>query len=201
MLEKYFVKNKDTTVGHILVNSKEKRYVVNKSALASLPVIDVYPIGIFPAKIEFGSLNIDTEYCPSEKDIYSWLKDRIFPRDRQGSNNLLKALGVLKYDIWDIAVKTKAATYMDNFWLTVNENESFEHSHPRGKFYSEPTQVTKKDGGPASFMIFDEHVLNAAYLNQLRKIVQNSSHKRKRTFTGSEWLKSEFFNDSPNKEH
>lgn len=65
-----------------------------------------YPLGLYKLKRNnSGQFYINKDTFPNEEDIRLWLSDRVFPKGRQGANQILESLGLFTYDSWEIAKK------------------------------------------------------------------------------------------------
>lgn len=72
--------------------------------------------GLLPEQIPFG-LFMNSEYETLFK-IHDWACKRCFPPERFGADELLKELGLDKYDRWEIVKRTGAEmTGVDKFWI------------------------------------------------------------------------------------
>ena len=55
--------------------------------------------------------------APMER-LVEWAEDRVMPEDRIGVEEILKELGLTRYDPWDIVKRTGAkASYLDDYWI------------------------------------------------------------------------------------
>jgi len=54
-----------------------------------------------------------------------WKKERVFPKNRYGSRQLLKELGIKKYNVEEIAEKTRCSLSNDPYWLATEEDDTF----------------------------------------------------------------------------
>jgi len=55
-----------------------------------------------------------------------FLKDRVFGENRRDIHTLLARLGILGYDMFEIAKRTRAFVLTDKFWLSYSEAEDYE---------------------------------------------------------------------------
>lgn len=54
----------------------------------------------------------------------NWVsQDRVFPENRIGAKELLKELGLDRYDGWEIAKKTNARLGNDYYWVDFGEGD------------------------------------------------------------------------------
>lgn len=52
------------------------------------------------------------------EEFVKWVSERCFPEDRVDKDDVLKALGLKKYDPWEIVKITKGVLYgIDDFWV------------------------------------------------------------------------------------
>jgi hypothetical protein len=66
-------------------------------------------------------------------DIMDWAEHRVFPRERIGKDILLLELGLDHYDPWAIAMKTRASTMDDWWWIKLDKKDTFRETTVRGK--------------------------------------------------------------------
>lgn len=72
--------------------------------------------GVEPIDVPFG-LFMKSKYEDLFR-IQKWASTRCFPPDRFGADELLKELGLDRYDPWEIVKKTGARmTGLDEFWI------------------------------------------------------------------------------------
>ncbi len=57
--------------------------------------------------------------------LEGWKKERVFPKNRYGSKQLLKELGLKKYDVDKIAELTRCSLTNDPYWLAISEDDTF----------------------------------------------------------------------------
>jgi hypothetical protein len=50
-------------------------------------------------------------------EFINWASDRCFPENRVGAKELLKELGLDRYDGWEIVKKTGGKLETDRFWI------------------------------------------------------------------------------------
>lgn len=50
-------------------------------------------------------------------ELINWASDRCFPENRVGAEQLLKELGLDRYDGWEIVKKTGGRLETDRFWI------------------------------------------------------------------------------------
>lgn len=132
MLETYFLRYKNIIIGKFINNHPDLAYIPNAANASSIPNGLGYPIGLYPLdKSRFNRLVPDTLHKPEDKDIRRWLSDRVFPREREGVSALLDALGLSRYDVWEIAKRTHAVTMHDHYWMSDSLQDTFEKIHPR----------------------------------------------------------------------
>lgn len=138
MSKRFFLRYKSTPIAVITETESGLAYESLPEA-RSLPYGLGYPIGIYPVDFSSDHLRPDAAYVPTGKDILFWLGDRVFPKEREGSSALLKAIGLSEYDEWEIAKKTRATTYNDDYWLSDDPSDRYEDVHPRAKLRTRKT--------------------------------------------------------------
>jgi len=72
------------------------------------------------------------------EDLQEWIKDRVFPRDRCGCEDLLRELGLDFYDEWQIAKRTRASLMTDFYWLSFDDSDYYEKFSARGRAKIKP---------------------------------------------------------------
>jgi hypothetical protein len=130
MSENYFLRYKNKTIGVFSKIDNRLSYKPNKEIADTIPNGLGYPLGLFPLDFSKKGLFPLINYFPSEDDIKLWLSDRVFPADREGAYNLLNAMGLNTYDMWEIAKRTKAVSYNDHYWMSSDPNDKYEDIHP-----------------------------------------------------------------------
>jgi len=60
------------------------------------------------------------------KDFGDFLGHRVFSENRRDSRMLLARMGLVDYDVFDIAKRTRAFSLSDKLWIAYSENEEFE---------------------------------------------------------------------------
>lgn len=127
---RYFLKYYDETIGYFIV-SNQKKYFSTENA-KNIPYGHGFPLGLYPLdKSKKGIIFPLINYTPSEEDIYHWINDRVFPKNRDGAYQLLESIGLSSYDAWDIFIYTKGMTFLDFYWITRDENEKYQDNHIR----------------------------------------------------------------------
>jgi hypothetical protein len=87
------------------------------------------PIGLFYGRKECTAL-----------ELIEWAKKRIFPSERMGADELLKELGIDRYEPWWIAKETRASLMDDWWWIKLSSGDKFETSSARGRAGYEPVR-------------------------------------------------------------
>lgn len=121
MIDKYILMNADTPVGELIYDTNTKKFsfekydtIVNKGNI---------PLGMYSYK------NWNLEYKPTHEDIVFWLSDRVVPKERQNIDEILRAMGLNDYDMWELCRRTRAMCMEDYFWLS--KGEKYEDVHIR----------------------------------------------------------------------
>ncbi|MFP7474251.1 hypothetical protein SFC55_25025 [Niallia taxi] len=83
-------------------------------------------------KIPWGFLNYNNEFISKYKDSYhhksvvlNWIEERIFPEERQGSDELLNKLNLLEYDQFQVLKNTRASSRYDNYWIKFFADDTY----------------------------------------------------------------------------
>ena len=71
--------------------------------------------------------------CDMEKIVHSWIKERIFPKNRIGAKQLLENLGLKKYDREKIAEITRCSVITDPYWIAYKETDTYYNNSIRGR--------------------------------------------------------------------
>lgn len=121
MIDQYVLMHKDVPVGDLRYNTSTKKFTFNKYDY----IKDKYhlPLGMYSLK----DWNID--YKPTHEDIVFWLEDRVVPKERANIDEILKVMGLIDYDFWEICRRTRAMYMEDYFWLS--KGEKYEDVHIR----------------------------------------------------------------------
>lgn len=61
-------------------------------------------------------------------DLKEWLVFRVPPKTRGNIKVLLKEMGLKKYNVYEVAKKTRASLVGDRWWLKVETTDTFETS-------------------------------------------------------------------------
>ena len=117
MYKRFCLKFKNQTVGYFIESEGQVEYQPNHEVASMLPSGQGYPVGLFRPIISNGRMRPDIEHLPTSQDIERWLSNRIFPKERQGAEQILRSLRLNKYDPWRIAKKTRAISFNDYYWV------------------------------------------------------------------------------------
>jgi hypothetical protein len=60
--------------------------------------------------------------------ILNWIEERIFPPERQASNELLQKMNLTDYDQFAILKYTRASSRYDDFWIKFYPNDTYKHT-------------------------------------------------------------------------
>ncbi|MDU2239820.1 MAG: hypothetical protein E7E23_04520 [Paenibacillus sp.] len=166
---RYFVKQGDIVIGRLVISEKKLEYIPIRSALQRLPVLKVYPPGLFPYTFTNGKADLDSDAKPSEEAILRWMEDRIFPMERQDKDELLKAIGLESYDVITLFQELRGKTSRDALWITENPDEPYS-SEETGSSLSNTDDIDE-------FTATDE----LKNLNLLGELLKHSIHESKTT--------------------
>lgn len=131
MLDKYILKYKDVSVGNLIYDTNIKKFTFTKYD----EIVDrqYLPLGMY----SYENWNID--YKPSHEDIVFWLEDRVVPKERANIDEILKVMGLIDYDFWELCRRTRAMCMEDYFWLS--KGERYEDVHIR--YLSENNRINE----------------------------------------------------------
>jgi hypothetical protein len=121
MIDKYTLMSKDIPVGDLIYDTNTKKF----SFLKYDEITDrkYLPLGMYSYK------NWNVYYKPSHDDIVFWLEDRVVPKERANIDEILKVMGLIDYDFWELCRRTRAMCMEDYFWLS--KGEKYEDVHIR----------------------------------------------------------------------
>lgn len=68
-----------------------------------------------------------------EKVLNTWIKERIFPKNRLGSRKMLRELGLKRYDVAKIAEITRCSLITDPYWIVYKEDDTYSKNSVRGQ--------------------------------------------------------------------
>ncbi len=121
MLDKYILKYKDVSVGNLIYDTNIKKFTFTKYD----EILDrqYLPLGMYSYE------NWNINYKPSHEDIVFWLEDRVVPKERANIDEILKVMGLIDYDFWELCRRTRAMCMEDYFWLS--KGEIYEEVHIR----------------------------------------------------------------------
>ncbi|MCW6078102.1 hypothetical protein [Clostridium sporogenes] len=77
----------------------------------------------------YSYINWNIDYKPTNEDIIFWLKDRVVPKERQNIDEILKVMGLIDYNFWELCRRTRAMCMEEYFWLS--KGEKYEKVHIR----------------------------------------------------------------------
>lgn len=121
MIDKYILMHKDVEVGDLIYDTATKRFIFN--LYHNIKDINHLPLGMYSYK------NWNIEYKPTHEDIVFWLEDRVVPKERANIDEILRVMGLIEYDFWELCRRTRAMCMEDYFWLS--KGEKFEDVHIR----------------------------------------------------------------------
>lgn len=71
--------------------------------------------------------------CDMNDIINAWIKERVFPSNRLGNKRILNEIGLKKYDIKEIAKKSRCSVITDPYWIVYDENDRYSTHSVRGQ--------------------------------------------------------------------
>ncbi|RRJ63826.1 hypothetical protein EHV15_13485 [Paenibacillus oralis] len=172
---RYFVKQGDIVIGRLVITETKLEYIPIRSALRHLPVLKVYPPGLFLYTFTNGVAAVDSTAKPTEEAILRWMEDRIFPKDRQDKDELLKAIGLDSYDVITLFLELKGKTSRDTLWITEDPDEPYSKGETASSLY---------DADDIDEFTATDELKNLKFLNELHigetKTKSYSSEKREK---------------------
>lgn len=121
MIDKYILMCKDVPVGDLIYDTNTKEFSFVK--YGEITERKYLPLGMYSYK------NWNIYYKPSHDDIVFWLEDRVVPKERANIDEILKVMGLIDYDFWELCRRTRAMCMEDYFWLS--KGEKYENVHIR----------------------------------------------------------------------
>lgn len=121
MIDKYILMCKDVPVGDLIYDTNTKEFSFVK--YDEITERKYLPLGMYSYK------NWNIDYKPSHDDIVFWLEDRVVPKERANIDEILKVMGLIDYDFWELCRRTRAMCMEDYFWLS--KGEKYEGVHIR----------------------------------------------------------------------
>lgn len=151
MLDEYVLKYKDVSVGDFIYDTNYKKFTFTKYE----EIVDrkYLPLGMYSYE------NWNITYKPSHEDIVFWLEDRVVPKERANIDEILKVMGLIDYDFWELCRRTRAMCMEDYFWLS--KGERYEDVHIRylaenNRINETPIPFVVQDY-PSEFIILDNN--------------------------------------------
>lgn len=129
MIDKFVLMCKNVEVGDFTYDTVKKEFKFEK--YENIDNRKYLPLGMY------SYLNWNLEYIPTSDDIKFWIEERVMPKERQNVDEVLKAIGLLYYDAWEICRRTRAMCMEDYFWIS--KGEIYEEVHMR--YLSERNRV------------------------------------------------------------
>lgn len=65
-------------------------------------------------------------------ELFSFLADRVFPKERYNSKELLTSIGLENYNVYAIAEKTRASLIEDGLWCKYYTTDTFKYNTIKG---------------------------------------------------------------------
>ncbi len=121
MIDRYILMDKDLEVGELTYNVADKKFSFNR--YENVTNRTHLPLGMY------SYINWNHNYKPTHDDIVFWLSDRVVPKERQNIDEILRVMGLIDYDMWELCRRTRAMCMEDYFWLS--KGEKFEEVHIR----------------------------------------------------------------------
>lgn len=151
MLDKYLLKYKEVSVGDLIYDTNNKKFTFIKYD----EIVDrkYLPLGMYSYE------NWNISYKPTHEDIVFWLEDRVVPKERANIDEILKVMGLIDYDFWELCRRTRAMCMEDYFWLS--KGEIYEEVHIR--YLAENNRIKETpipfevEEYPSEFIILDNN--------------------------------------------
>ncbi|KYH34428.1 hypothetical protein CLTEP_16610 [Clostridium tepidiprofundi DSM 19306] len=121
MIDKYVLMCRDVPVGDLVYDTNTRKFRFAK--YDSIKDRKYLPLGMYTLE------NWNIDYQPTHDDIVFWLKDRVVPKERANIDDILRAMGLIDYDFWELCRRTRAMCMEDYFWLS--KGEKYEEVHLR----------------------------------------------------------------------
>lgn len=129
MLDKWNVYNKKEYVG-VLIYDEEKKTFDFELKNRSEKAMEAYH-----------NLNADKD----QKWFRDTIFDRVFPPNRVNARELLRVIGLLEYDAWEIVKYVQLVSCNDLIWMTKNNDpEEFYKVHTLGGLIKEKEEKRRK---------------------------------------------------------
>jgi hypothetical protein len=151
MIDKYILMCKDIPSGDLIYDTNTREFSFMK--YDEITERKYLPLGMYSYK------NWNVDYKPSHDDIVFWLEDRVVPKERANIDEILKVMGLIDYDFWQLCRKTRAMCLEDYFWLS--KGEKYEEVHLR--YLAEQNRINetpipfKAEAYPSEFKILDNN--------------------------------------------
>ncbi|WP_461206325.1 hypothetical protein [Clostridium sp. DL1XJH146] len=121
MIDKYILMCADIQVGDLTYDTNTRKFFFSK--YDNIEEKKYLPLGMYTYK------NWNINYKPTHEDIMFWLEDRVVPKERANIDEILKVMGLIDYDFWELCRRTRAMCMEDYFWLS--KGEKYEEVHMR----------------------------------------------------------------------
>lgn len=153
MIDKYTLMCKDVAVGDLIYDTNIKKFSFEK--YDKITDRQYLPLGMY------SYVNWNIEYKPTHEDIIFWLEDRVVPKERANIDEILKVMGLIDYDFWELCRRTRAMCMEDYFWLS--KGEKYEEVHLRylaehNRIYETPIPFQVEDY-PADYKIIGNKII------------------------------------------
>ncbi|MGH4120457.1 hypothetical protein [Clostridium sp.] len=151
MIDKYILMSKNVPAGDFIYNTNTKKFSFNK--YDEITERKYLPLGMYSYR------NWNADYKPTHDDIVFWLEDRVVPKERANIDEILKVMGLIDYDFWELCRKTRAMCLEDYFWLS--KGEKYEEVHLR--YLAEHNRINETpipfvaETYPSEFIILDNN--------------------------------------------
>ena len=68
-----------------------------------------------------------------ENVLNTWIRERVFPKNRLGSIKMLRELGLKRYSVAKIAEVTRCSLITDPYWIVYEETDTYSNNSIRGQ--------------------------------------------------------------------
>ncbi|OXM16136.1 hypothetical protein [Paenibacillus herberti] len=111
----YHLRYDTITIGVFVEDNSILSYLPYHNGAEKFPVEVGYPTGLFKLNKSHNPWTVMKGEPRSNQGIRKWLSERVFSPNRPDVKELLKKLGLEKYDVWAIIKKTGGRTHHDKY--------------------------------------------------------------------------------------
>jgi hypothetical protein len=134
MREEYYLAWSNVKLGRIIRNEQAVVYSPFYNLESRIEEWIAYPDPLFNQDRTTTPWRVDKYSPKGESSILEWLKERVFSKERENCDFILKNLGLVEYDLWEVLKVTEGKTLLDKY------NIQFVNSSSQG-----PVQLSMED--------------------------------------------------------